>query len=455
MPETARRPPPLRTPESRILVLRAGVLWKFFREQDLAFWAMCFYLIVEYIRPQQLSSLVNGWPLGIIALGLAAVGYMGSWLLLLFTAILIASSITAYDPSVSFAGIRVWYSWVAIYFLIINVVNTRQRFAFFILLWLMCHYYMSQGGAKQFAGRGFSFAPWGIIGAPGWFANSGEFGIAMCMMVAVSWHYYAASAPYLTKMRKIFVLGMPVTAALGVIGSSSRGAVIGLGAIGALILLRSKIQPRSFIAVALIAMAAWFVLPPEQKARFTSAGDDGTSVSRKVYWLNGLDIARTHPLLGIGYENWLKFYAAYYVDSEVSRRYEVSTVQVVHNIFIQCMAELGYTGLLVFVLLIIATGVINAQTRRLVRTGADPPDSFVLHMSYALDEAMWSYLAAGFFVTVLYYPFFWINLALTVSLNAIVRTPRGRLRRSFIQPPSRVRAAATPMRVAMTRSGPA
>jgi hypothetical protein len=249
-------------------VLRAGVLWKFFREQDLAFWAMCFYLIVEYIRPQQLSSLVNGWPLGIIALGLAAVGYMlsgapgfgmkgvGSWLLLLFTAILIASSITAYDPSVSFAGIRVWYSWVAIYFLIINVVNTRQRFAFFILLWLMCHYYMSQGGAKQFAGRGFSFAPWGIIGAPGWFANSGEFGIAMCMMVAVSWHYYAASAPYLTKMRKIFVLGMPVTAALGVIGSSSRGAVIGLGAIGALILLRSKIQPRSFIAVALIAMAA-------------------------------------------------------------------------------------------------------------------------------------------------------------------------------------------------------
>jgi O-antigen ligase len=220
-----------------------------------------------------------------------------------------------------------------------------------------------------------------------------------------------------------------------------------MGAIGVLILLRSKIQPRTIIGVALAAGIAWLVLPSEQKARFTSAGEDGTSISRKVYWINGLDIARKHPLLGIGYENWLKFYAAYYVDSEVSQRYEVRTVQVVHNIFIQCMAELGYVGLAVFLSLIVATAVINAQTRRLVRSGTDPPDAFVLHMSYALDEAMWSYLAAGFFVTVLYYPFFWINLALTVSLNAVVRSPKGRLKRMPMVPPARTLTSTNaPMR---------
>ena len=37
-------------------------------------------------------------------------------------------------------------------------------------------------------------------------------------------------------------------------------------------------------------------------------------------------------------------------------------------------------------------------------------------MSHGLDSALVAYLVAGFFVTVLYYPFFWINLAFTVSL---------------------------------------
>lgn len=413
-----------------------GELWRFFREQDLAFWAMCFYLVVEYIRPQQSIVLIEGAPLGQMALGTAVVAYfvkgapgfgfkgIGSWLMLLFSMIIIASSIFAEDPTVSFAKIRVWYSWVVIYFLIINVVNTRQRFAFFTLLWLLCHYYMSQGGTRQFAGRGFAFASWGIIGAPGWFENSGEFGIAMCMMFAVSWHFYSASRQHLTRWRKLFVLGMPVTAALSVIGSSSRGALFGLAAIVACILLRNIRRPKQILGIAMFVAAAWLVVPDEQKARFGSAGEDGTSISRKVYWLNGLDIARTHPTFGIGYENWMTFYAAHYTNSDISNAFDVHTVQVVHNIFIQCMSELGYTGLFVFVLLIFVTPLINRQTRRATLGGRDPSDNFVLHMTYALDEAMLGYIVAGFFVTVLYYPFFWINLSLTVALNALVRSNR-------------------------------
>lgn len=394
---------------------------------------MCFYLVVEYVRPQQLFAIIEGWPLGQIGLGTAIIAYVakgapgfglkgiGSWLILLFTGIIIASSVTAFSPTASFDKIRVWYSWVAIYFLIVNIVNSRQRFVFFILLWLLCNYYMSQGGFKQFALRGFTFEKWGILGAPGWFQNSGEFGIAMCMMFAVSWHFYAAARQYLTTWRKLFVLGMPVTAAVGVIGSSSRGALLGLGAIGLCVLLRSKINPRSVIAIGLVAVAAWFILPDEQKARFSSAGDDETSITRKVLWLNGLQMAKSNPVLGVGYENWLTVYDLYYKNSQISAAFNEHIVQVPHNIFIQCMAELGYLGLAVFVLLILATVVMNHRTRSICQAGHDPPNVFVMHMSYALDEALWSYVVAGFFVTVLYYPFFWINLALTVSLHAVAR----------------------------------
>jgi hypothetical protein len=37
-------------------------------------------------------------------------------------------------------------------------------------------------------------------------------------------------------------------------------------------------------------------------------------------------------------------------------------------------------------------------------------------MAHGLDGALIGFLVGGFFVTVLYYPFFWINLAMTVAL---------------------------------------
>jgi putative inorganic carbon (hco3(-)) transporter len=409
-----------------LLGLRFRDSWRYFASQGLAFQAMCLYLVIEYVRPQQIFSLILGAPLGQIALGTAVVAYAlsgermglkgaGTWLLLLFTGVIIASSFTAFSPEESMREMRNWFSWVIIFMLIVNVVNTEQRLVFFTLVWLLCNYYMSQGGAKQFALRGFSFTDYGIVGAPGWFQNSGEFGIAMCMLFSVSWHFYVAARPHLTKWRKVLVLGMPVTALLGILGSSSRGAVVGFAAFLAYTFLRSKRRVRTFATLVVLSAAAWALLPPEQKARFDTAGEDRTSISRQVYWTNGLRMAQEHPVLGIGYNNWLAYYRARYSDAKSE-----FGIQLSHNIFIQCMAELGYTGLLVFISMILATLVINYQTRKTASARAGPND-FSVQLAYGLDGAMLTYVVAGYFVTVLYYPFFWINLALTVALSAIVQ----------------------------------
>ena len=92
-----------------------------------------------------------------------------SWLLLLYTAVIVASSLNAYDVSEATSQWYLWVTWLVTYFLIINTVNTEQRLVLYVLLWLLFNYYMSQGAAKQFAFRGFSFASWGVKGAPGWF----------------------------------------------------------------------------------------------------------------------------------------------------------------------------------------------------------------------------------------------------------------------------------------------
>ena len=70
-------------------------------------------------------------------------------------------------------------------------------------------------------------------------------------------------------------------------------------------------------------------------------GDDKTSVSRLTYWKDGLGIMRDHPVLGIGFNNWLPYYHRYY--NPIG--------ELPHNIFIQAGSELGYTGLLAVVAL--------------------------------------------------------------------------------------------------------
>ena len=95
-----------------------------------------------------------------------------------------------------------------------------------------------------------------------------------------------------------------------------------------------------------------------------------------------------------------------------------------HNIFLEVSTELGLVGLLGFLLMIGAKLVLNARTRRLARL--TPGDNEFIHsMAWGLDGALVGYLASGFFVTVFYYPYFWINLAMTIALNgAMVRKAR-------------------------------
>lgn len=411
-----------------MLGLRPGSIWEFVKSQDFAYWATCMYLVIEYVRPQQLWDPLYGLPLGQIVLGLGILAQFlggrgfalrsgGTWLLLAFTAVIFLSSLFAYRPEVAQAEWRLWISWVVIFLLIINTVTTPPRFLVFMLVWLASHYYMSQGGAKQLALRGFSFASYGVKGAPGWFENSGEFGIAMCMFLPIAWHYFVAARRSMNWLGKLFVIGMPITAALSVVGSSSRGALLGMGVVALWALLMSRHRVRALVGALALGALVWVVLPAGFKDRFSSAGDDYTSQTRLTYWRAGMKMAADHPVLGVGYNNWLTYYEQHFLNPFAGKRAAESRLQVSHNIFIQCVAELGFTGLFVFALLIIGTFRINLTSRRLARDREGHVSLFVTEMAYGLDAAMVGYLVSGFFVTVLYYPFFWINFALTVALR--------------------------------------
>ena len=96
----------------------------------------------------------------------------------------------------------------------------------------------------------------------------------------------------------------------------------------------------------------------------------------------------------------------------------MQTIQQAHNIYIQAASELGVTGLFFYILLILFAFINNANTRS---TSKSLENKLYLNVSYGLDAGLIGYLIAGNFVTVLYYPFFWVQIAMIVMLNNVVK----------------------------------
>jgi O-antigen ligase len=397
---------------------------------------------MEYVRPQQIWDSIAGPPYSKFVIGFAIVAFFkegrtirikaAEVVLGIFLLIVLASSVFAVSPEASWANISLFLSWVVVYVLIANGADTEGRFLVFTLTFILYSFKMSQHGTRSWVETGFAWRDWGTNGAPGWFSNSGEFGIQMCIFFPIVVYFVRALSRHWPRWKQYAFWGIAATGVTSIIASSSRGALFGLAAVAMWMLIKSRYKIKALIGTAVLGAAVYWLLPQEQIVRLQTMGDDKTSLSRTTLWQHGREIMASHPVLGIGYDNWSSYNAVHY-----------GSPLLPHNIFIQAGAELGFTGLFGFIALIILTFAINRRTRQLMKArGAD--GLFMFQMAHAFDAALVGYLVPGFFVTVLFYPFFWINLAMAVALHnaAVGATARVDTSSAGRQPPQRNRSLA-------------
>lgn len=401
--------------------LRPTKLWGYFKSESFAFWMICAYLFCEYVRPQSIMPSLDILPWTQLSILGALVGvifdrtvkWIGSAinkLIILFLAIIIVSSVNAYWPSISYKNLENIYTWVVIYFLIVLIVNTRRRFFIFFLIFLIASFKISLSLAITWAKRGFSFTGWGLMGPPGFFQNSGELAIQMAVYWPVALAITLFLKPYLSKWTYRICLAMPVTAWAVILGSSSRGGQLALACQFALKYFRQLFRPKVLITIIAVAWLSWEFLPQEQKLRFSMIGEDKTSQQRMLYWQNGWEMMLDNPVLGVGYFNFIPYYQTYYRDDMLYKKAELP-----HNIFIQVGTDAGFIGLAVFLALI------SYSILSMTRLSKDKHNDLLMEASLApaFNYSLVGFIVAGQFVTVTYYPFFWIHLAMIVALKNI------------------------------------
>lgn len=400
-------------------------IWRAFKSEHLAFIFLCVYYFLEYIRPQVLYPVLDVLPWALFFLILTLVSRFSdksvtkvssplNKLFVTFMVVIIISSLLAFDPSKSWKYLDIMIGWFVVYFLTISIVNTEKRFFLFVFLYLLFNLKMGQHGALGWLSRGFSFANHGLIGSPGWFRNSGEYAIQMLIFGSLTIAFAVSLKQYWGKYKKILLYIIAAMGYVTVMGASSRGSQLGLLLILIVFSLRMKNGLKGIIIIAFVASILYFILPEEQMSRFMEMGNDNDSIQRLGYWKVALLLIEENPFFGVGYYNWLAVTRYLYPDGMPP----LGGKQVVHNIYLECASEMGLIGFFVFLLMIIYAFVINARTRKLLK---HHHDRFIYTISYALDAGLIGYLAAGTFVTVFKYPFFWIQIAFIVAAHNVAK----------------------------------
>ena len=409
-----------------LYTLNPKALWRQFRKEHFAFWMACFYLVLQYFDPLRIYHHLDGLPLDKAAIALALLALpmdptrrwvrdsTNIWITLFAIVIVISCSVATY-PAISWDNWFKFFNWYVIYFLIINLVTTPERYFIFLSIFLLANFKMSFFGARTWAARGFGFTSWGLEGPPGFFNNSSDFSSEMLMFAPIAFELAIFLKPRVRRVTYWFLMLGAVTGAMTVLGASSRGSQVGLAAQGTWIAIQRKLKLKVLFAMAVLAGVGYALLPAAEKARFSNIGTDSTSIQRLAYWKAGLKMIENHPFLGVGYYNFAPVYA-----SHAQAKLWHGVAQLPHNIFIQVGTDAGLIGLAIFLILIYR----NLRLARIIRracTENEAAPAFAASVARGLALTTWGFVIAGQFNTVSYYPFLWINLALTVSLAHVVR----------------------------------
>lgn len=416
--------------DTDFLFLKIKNLWTYFKGESLAFKSICAYLFIEYARPQEIFPIVDFLPWAKLFLFFSFIfifsdpkaklkftGMHG--LLVLFTLIINLSMISAFQIGWSIEYYIVFFQWIVIFFLITTIVTTRERFYIFFMVFFLCMLKVAVGTSKNWAFRGFGFTSWGLKGPSGYFENSGELAILMLILFPIGFYLYRSLRKDVRTWEKLVLLAATVCPVLTILGSSSRGAQLALLVQLVVMFWRQIFNPKVIVGVLIMGYVGWQVLPPEQKERFTTIGTDKSSMQRQLYWENGWEMMKDHPALGVGYYNFRPYFETYYPEDVL---YDYA--ELPHNIFIQIGTDAGFAGLFAY-LLIIATALLKKRMTFISNSNEKHKVDEVYHYIWpGLKIGIIGFVIAGQFVTVGYYPFLWISIALQTALNNAFKQQR-------------------------------
>jgi O-antigen ligase len=227
---------------------------------------------------------------------------------------------------------------------------------------------------------------------------------------------------------RIAVIAAAMLVTFGFFATQSRGGIVGLG-VAALVALivtpRYRARILGLIAVVAVGLGAFLSSNDAAFQRLTDA--EGAGNEREDIWTVAWQIFLDHPLLGTGLQSFQAVSPRYVLDSGplANVRLIAESPHLVHNIFLELLAETGIVGLALFTFVVIAC--LRASWLAARRFDALGRNDYA-NLARAVMVATVGMLVAGFFLSNMDDFRMWILLGLGPVLLTIARQGRAESR---------------------------
>lgn len=402
----------------------------------LAFAGLFLFTILLYIRPQEVYPETFGdFPLvkivaiaALLAYFVSAItkgGRLSVWPIELNMVLVIAALGLAFIPIAASSQdsqdmlFDVFLKVVIIFAVMINVLNTRERLHSILKVVVFCGtglaiyaIYSYLQGHIIVTGNKLVVRIAGLV--EGLFGNPNDLATGLAILVPIS----VALALTRRGIARVTFFACTILLLAGIVVTFSRGGFLGLVAMGAVLMWKVGRRNRTVTALAFLVMLGVFMamMPGGYASRLTTIlhieeDPTGSAQARRELLNRATSVAIAHPVIGVGMGNF--------------HIYSIQE-QVAHNSYLEIWAELGLTGLIAYMILIIAPLRSLRRIERETRNAHSPPASSGrggmhddYYLSIALQAAFIAYLVCSFFSSIQYLWYIYYLVAYAVSLRQI------------------------------------
>jgi len=349
-----------------------------------------------------------------------------SVLLILLLAWTGVTSYFAVDPA------SAWQSWeefakIQIMVLVtLMLVNTRQRMHW--LVWIIVisiGFYGLKGGMFTLLKGGM----FNVLGPPGSFiADNNALALALCMVLPLM-RYLQTNT-----QRKWIYIGLTITMILtgiAVLGTYSRGGLIGLAVVSGALFLKSRRRLAVVAVVVVIGFAAYHFMPPQWMDRMVTlrnAENTDSGQTRIQSWQFAINVALNHPIVGGGFK-------VYESDAWWKRYGPQGAIQrAVHSVYFSVLGDQGFPGLVLFVGLLMVSWWSCSRVRK--KTRSFPDQKWGYDLASMLQVTLVAYAAAGIFLPMAYFDLVYQLIAMCLLLHTLIANEETSSSRSAISDPT-------------------
>jgi O-antigen ligase len=301
---------------------------------------------------------------------------------------------------------------IIIFALMIWLTDNRPRLRSLIYLVVICVTALAAGAVRSYLAGEFNEISGRIEGKVGGiFSNPNDLATSFCMLLPLA----VALALARKGVTRYLLFACAGLMCVSTILTFSRGGFLGLAAVSVLLFWKLSRQHRlRTMAVATLVLAGVLVmLPGGYTQRLTTIfqieqDETGSAQERKQVLIRAANLALRRPIFGIGMGNF--------------HHHSIRELRA-HNSYLEIAAELGWGGLLAYLVMI---GAPLRSLRRLEKESREADEAATRNetwlLSVGLQGAFVAYLVCSMFSSIQYDWFIYYPVAWAVALRLIRQT---------------------------------